>query len=321
MPFKNPSLVSLILFALASPHTVSQAYPDKPIKVIVIDPPGGPIDRLVRQYAALVSQESKQPVVVENRPGGEGVIGMHACSQAAPDGHTLCALSTSQMSINAVLRKQSIDPLTDLTPLTPLVHVSSVLYGNPRLPFSDIRGLIAYARSHPDKLSYASFGAGSVPHLVFEWLKRRTGARLLHVPYQGAAPALTAVMSGNVDLGFVALASADPQVKAGKIKALATLGTPPGGLQGNVPSLKDQGVDYTLVTWFGLAAPKGVPVPIQQRIVALTETATNSDAFKAEMERNGYQRFVMKPAEFSAHVARERAELAKVVRELDIKAD
>lgn len=316
------SSVLIALAAAAAPAPASSAdYPSRPIRIVAVDPAGGPLDRLLRQVGSRLSTATGQPVIVDNRPGGEGVIGLEACARAPGDGYTFCGVSAGPASIMLNLRKLSIDPASDLVPLTPMVSVAAVVYANPKLPASNLRELLALAKDRQGALTYASFGNGSVPHIVFEWMKAKSGADILHVPYQGAAPALTAVMAGNTDLGLIAAGAASTLLQSGKLKPIAVQGQGRSALMPEVPTLGEQGLPYDLVTWFGLLAPKGVSDEIRDKIAAQVAAIIRSPEFKSELDQNGYTPFTLRPREFADYLAKERKRYGQVISEARIRIE
>lgn len=315
-------LLALAAAAAAAPAPASSAdYPSRPIRIVAVDPAGGPLDRLLRQLGTRLSTATGQPVIVDNRPGGEGVIGLEACARAPGDGYTLCGVSAGPASITPNLRKLPIDLATDVVPLTPMVSVAAVIYANPKVPASNLRELLALAKDRKSALTYASFGNGSVPHLVFEWIKAKSGADILHVPYQGAAPALTAVIAGNTDLGLIAAGAANTLLQSGKVKPIAVQGHGRSALMPEVPTLSEQGLPYDLVTWFGLLAPKGVPDEIREKIAAQVAAIIRSPEFKSELDQNGYTPFTLRPREFADYLAKERKRYSQVISEARIKIE
>lgn len=313
--------LAVCVAAMSFAATAETNYPSKPLRILVIDPAGGALDRLTRVMANKLSANIDQPVVIENRPGGEGVIGLQACARSAPDGYTFCALSSGPVSILPVLKKLPIDPVTDLSLVTPMVTVSAVLYGSASLQAANVKELIALAKKTPGGLSYASFGNGSVPHIVFEYLKAKAGIDMLHVPFQGAAPAMNALLSGTTDLSYVSMGVVNELVQAGKLKAFAASGSTRANLMPAVGTFAEQGIPYDPVTWFGLASPKDVPKAISERIASEVSHIVNSAEFKPELEKNAFQPFTLKPREFSEYVAKERKRMAEIINDARVKAD
>lgn len=324
-PIKRALLQLLAGATLAWPalHAAAQPYPTKPVRLLTSDGPGGVVDHLLRAMAPRLAESLKQPVVVENRPGADGMIGMEACVRAQADGHTLCGVTVAGVSVVPQLRKLAFDPLADLVAITPLVHSSGLVFANPGVPAANLREFVALARQQPGRLAYASFGNGSLAHLVFESIKRDTGIELLHVPYISGPKANTAVVGGEVAVGYFALGPMVELVRGGRVKPLAVMRSSRSPLLPEVPTALELGFkEPPLHTWFGVMAPKGLPDAVRDRVAAELSRIVSDPAFDAAvLAPRGLDRYVLSPAEFTAMLREERGRVAKLIQFRGIKAD
>ena len=270
---------------LPSAAVFAQArYPGKTIRLIVPFAPGGPNDILGRLVGQKLTERWGQPVVVENRGGAGGTVGLDAAAKSPGDGYTLAMGGSSNMAVAPSLyRKLAYDPLKDFTPIALVAHVPYALGINPVVPAATVRDLIAIARKKPDYLSYGSSGAGSMSSLAAELLKAMSGANILHVPYKGTAPALTGVISGQIDMMFADLALIKRYADDGKLKILAVTGSKRASTVPDVPTVAESGLKgYLIEPWFGVVAPAGVPGDIVTRINSAIVESRESLAAKGE---------------------------------------
>ncbi|HVJ10663.1 MAG TPA: tripartite tricarboxylate transporter substrate binding protein, partial [Burkholderiales bacterium] len=235
----------------------AEAFPTKPVRIIVAFPPGGGTDIVARLIAPRLGEVWGQPVVVENRAGASGTIGTEAAARADADGHTLFMATMGNMTANQHLYpKMAVDPLRAFAPVTKVVDVHFVFMANPALPASTVKELVALAKTRPGELHYSSSGPGGAPHLAMELFKRQAGIDLTHVPYKGSGPGMTDLLGGRVMMTMDSLLQGYPNIKAGKLKALALLGPKRSALLPEVPTMAEAGVaGYSLTNWFGLVAP------------------------------------------------------------------
>lgn len=320
----NPKshLLCALLALAASVGAQAQALPSKPLRVILSDGAGGPMDRLTRALGVRLSEKLRQPVIVENRPGAAGMIGMEACSKAPNDGLTFCGFAVAQLSVTPNLQKVAVDPLRDIAPISPIARSAGVLYVNPKLPANDMKGLLALAKARPGALTYASFGNGTIPHLLLEWIKRETGTDLLHVPFRDAPSAMNAVIGGTVDVGYFALGSAMPQIKAQRIKPIAVIaGNRAPGLP-EVATLKESGLNFFLETWFGLFAPKDTPAALREALAAEVVQVLGEPEFRStQLDAQAMEVFTLPPAEFAAFLRTEKDKVSRFIQATGISAD
>ena len=215
------AVLGSIAAAIFAPGAWAQAYPTKPIRIVVPFPAGGTSDILSRAIGQKLTEEWKQPIIVDNRPGASANIGAEIVVKSPPDGYTLLAASTIHTINPSLYSKLAYDPVRDFTPITLLATTSQVLAVHPSVPVKTVKEFIAYAKKRPGELHYSSAGNGSQPHLTAELFKSRTGINIVHVPYKGAPPAMTDLLAGHVALTFATAPSAVPHVKSGKLRALA----------------------------------------------------------------------------------------------------
>lgn len=248
-----------VLPLLSTAH--AQAFPTKPISLIIPFPPGGPTDAMARTLAAEIKGNLGQPVIVENRAGAGGNIGADFVARAPADGHTLLFGTSGPLAINSSLyRKISYDPTTSFAPVIQVGHLPNILVVNPAVPAKDVRELIAYAKANPGKLSYASSGNGASSHLAGVLFNGIAGTDLQHVPYKGTGPALNDLLGGQVSMSFTDVLTALPYVKAGKLRALGIATAQRSQALPDLPTLAEQGVTgYDVSVFFGIVAPAGTP--------------------------------------------------------------
>lgn len=308
--------------AAASPAAWSQA---RPIRIIVPYAAGGPIDVTARVLAERV-KDSLGTVIIENRPGGGGNIGADAVAKAAPDGTTIGISAVATHAINPWLfSKMPYDPVKDFAPITQMVRVPNVLVMNAdtaaRLKIASLRDLIAYAKANPAKLNYGSGGNGSAGHLAGEMFKRDAGIFAVHIPYNGGNPAQLALLSGQVDFNFDNLATAAPNIRSGKLKALAvtTLARSPNLPE--VPPVADTLRGFAIDTWWGLVAPAGTPRDVVQKLNQAFVAALNSPEAKTRFSGLMAEPVATTPDEFGNFMRAELAKYEKVVKSSGAKVD
>ena len=305
-------LASLAVPALAS----AQDWPSRSIRIIVPQPPGGNLDILVRSVAEGLRPVLGQPVVVENRAGGNGVIGLEACAQAAPDGLTFCSVNIEAMSTLPHVEPELFARYASLAPVTQLATSPSVLLASMAAPEGgNLVDFVAWARTQP-ALNYGSSGQGSAQQLLWEWIKARDHFAMEHVPFRGIADAIRELVAGRVQASYVALALAIPNIRAGRVRPLAVLGPRRLAELPDTPTMIELGYDFPYAgAWWGLAAPANTPEPIQQAMAAAVRRVVLNEEFAARVLAPQYFRGVgSTPAEFRAMILRERANGAEVVR-------
>jgi tripartite-type tricarboxylate transporter receptor subunit TctC len=274
------------MYALGT-HAFAQSWPNKPIKLIVPYAAGGPADAIARQFAIKMQASLGQPIVVDNRAGAGGVIGVEATVKSAPDGYTLALVANGPLVGMPNLTKTSYS-LEDIQFITLLAKVPGVLVVNSKSGFESMAGFLGKAKAQPDKYSYSSSGPGTTPHIGIEIFKNQAKLSMLHVPYKGAAPAMTALLSGEVDLTMVDLLPAIPHIQSGAIKALAIAGTNRSPLLPNVPTTAETGVaGVTMETIYGIIAPKTMPAAIAAQVREAAVAALHAPELKQWLNQQG----------------------------------
>jgi tripartite-type tricarboxylate transporter receptor subunit TctC len=300
----------------------AQNYPKGVVKWVVPFPPGGPTDVVGRIVAQQLQEAWGQPVVVENKPGAGTMIGTDAVAKSAPDGQTIGMVITAHM-INPTLSSATIpyDTLKDLTHVTQMITQHLVLVANANVPFNTVRELIAYAKSHPGKLSYASPGTGTSAHLAGELLKIEAGIDMVHVPYKGSGPALLDLVAGRVDLMVDVYHSAKQLVEQRKLKIIAiTSATQPANIK-SYPLVADTIPGFNVTSLFGLIVRAGTPRPIVDKIQADTARVLNKPEVKSRLESMGLEVVGSTPEQFESFVRAELAKWAKVIKASNVKVD
>jgi len=308
----------LLLFAGAA-H--SQSWPSHPLRYIVPFPPGAFNDTLARTLAAELPKTLGQPVVVENRPGGNTIIGTEAAAKSPADGYTLFGAALP-FSVIQSLYKTSFDVTKDFAPITLAGTTPNMLVANVNVPFGNVRELIAHARANPGKLNYASAGNGSSPHLCFELFKGMTQTFITHIPYKGSAPTVTDLIAGQVDVMFDNAPNVLPHVRAGRMKALGMSTKSRSAIAPDIPSLDEAGVPgYNVAAWFGVLTVAGTPPKIVQRLNGDILKILTSAEVKERFAKTGVEVAAGSPEEFSRLLKSEVERWARVIKEAGIKAD
>lgn len=283
------------------PRRAIAAFPERPITVIVPYAAGGAGDVITRLISDAMEKKLGQPIVIDARGGGGGMIGAKAVASAAPDGHTLMMGATNNFVINQFMfPKASFDPLTEFVPITKVAVVPSVMYMNPSVPVKTLGELVAYARANPGKLSYSSPSVGTTPHLAVERLKQVTGIDLVHVPYRGAPPAMQALITNDVQLYLAGWGVGRAFVESGKAKALAVASEKRLPNVPDVPTAGESGVPgYIAENWWGLAAPKGTPQPVIDALHEAVKAALQDPAVEKKLVELGFLPGGETPAQFA----------------------
>ncbi|CAM3376286.1 ABC transporter substrate-binding protein [Bordetella sputigena] len=312
--------------ALAAATVVTPAYaqnwPTQPIRWIVPYPAGGGSDVVARNVAGALEKSLGQTIVVENRPGAATIIGATAIAQAVPNGDTVGTADSGTLAYNPSLyAKLSYDP-DKFTYIGGLAKLPLLLAVNTNSPYKTVADVLAAAKATPGKLTVASAGSGSPHHLALELFKQRTGVDMLHVPYKGAAPAITDLLGGQVDLMFIDLAAGLPNVKAGKLRVLAAATPQRLPVLPDVPTMAEQGVaDFTAYAWQGVVGPAGLPDAVVKKFSAdLQKTLAQPDV-AAKLQDMGVIPMPMPPAEFKAYAEQERAMWAGVIKKANIRLE
>ncbi len=319
---KTAAALAAALALVAPAASLAQAFPAKPIRLVVTYPPGGGADLMARLIAPKMGEALGQPVVVENKPGASGQIGAGEVARAAPDGHTIM-LDASSFAVNPSLySKLPYDPAKAFQPLAVLALYPNVLVVTPSFPPKDVRELVALAKSKPGTVAFASSGNGSAQHLAGELFKQRAGVDMTHIPYKGGGPALNDVIGGQVPVFFANLASGLAHVKGGKLRAMAVTGARRASSLPEIPTMAEAGIPgYEVYEWNALFAPAGTPAPVVEKLAAAIAKALQSPEVRERVASLGGDLAGYGPKEAEKFV-REQTELwGKVVKAGNIKVD
>jgi len=314
---------ALAVMILAAAPAFAEDYPSKPIKIIVSLAPGGLADMFARIFAQHVTEATRQAVVVENRTGGAGVVGAEAAAKAPADGYTLYLGLHSTIAILQYLNpKLPYDPEKDFVPVAHIASLPNLLVVHPTVPAHSVAELIAYAKSKPGTLSYASQGNGSSGQMAGEQFKLLTGTDIVHVPYRGAAPAVQDLLGGRVQMMFDTVTLQAPQIAAGKVRALAVTATQRVAALADVPTTVEAGLpELQGGAWFGLFAPAGTPRDVVAWLNRAARETFAAPAVHARLEQQGAQLPLGPPEAFTAFVAAERQRWSAVIRKAHIRLE
>lgn len=302
----------------------ADAYPTKPIKLIVPFPPGGPTDIMGRVAAKIIADKLKQPVVVDNRPGAGGNLGTDVIAKAAPDGYTIGMGVISSLAIAPSLGpKLPFNVKTDFTPIGMVGIAKGAIVAHPSAPFNDLKGLITYAKANPGKLSYGSSGIGTSNHLAGEYLASLAGIDIVHVPYKGSSQLAQDLLGGQLPMSFESsLTSAAPNVQSGKLKAIAITSATRSTLLPNVPTVAEQGFPgFDVPTWLGLVGPANLPKDVLSSLnKALVEGLSSAETLE-QFAKFGAEPRTSTPEQFADYIAAENLRWGKVIRDAKITID
>src|SRR5215470_12732150 len=306
----------------AVPHMArAQAYPSKPLRWIIGFHPGGGADTVARIMEPWLTRRLGQPVIIENRPGASTNIAVQAVVNSPPDGYTLSWHSLSSVVNASIFVNLPFDIRRDIEPVAGVVSYPMIMVAHPSVPAKNAAELIALAKASPGKITMASFGTGSASHLAGELFKFMAGINMVHVPYRGGAPMITDLIGGQVNVGFDVMVTALPQVRSGKLRALAVLGRERFDLLPDVATVAETLPGYEGGTWGGIGAPRGTPPEIIERLNRVVNEGLAQPEIKARLADVGTVPLVLSPAEFKAYVAAEFEKWDKVVKVAGIKPD
>jgi tripartite-type tricarboxylate transporter receptor subunit TctC len=312
----------LVLLALALPGALAaQNYPSKPIRLVVGFTPGGGVDINARLLAVKLSEYLGQPVIVENRPGAGTNIANEFVAKSAPDGYTLL-MATPVVLINMTLyKKLAFDTLRDFVGIAIFSASPNIMVVSASVPVTNVQQLLALARAKPGELNYSSAGSGSTQHLSGALLRARTGIDMVHVPYKGTAPALTALIGGDVQLSFANIPAIRQHVISGRLRPLASTGTKRSELMPEVPTMKESGIDIEVTVWYGVMAPSATPQPVIEKLAAAIARAAHAPDIRQRLIEQGAEPVGNTPEEFARILRAESVTWADAVKSSGAKAD
>jgi tripartite-type tricarboxylate transporter receptor subunit TctC len=321
-PARRFFLAATAALAVMAPPAWAQAYPARPVRIVVPFAAGGPADNYARFLAQRLQEMLGAPFVVEDKPGAGSVIGTDVVAKSAPDGYTLLLMSNTHTVNETLLANKPFVLTRDFTAVAPINYSDLVLVAHPSVKANDIRELVAEAKAHPGKINYASSGPGTPYHMAGELFKSMAGVYLVHIPYRGSSGARTDVMGGQVELMFDAVTTMAEAAKLGKVKALATTGLQRSSVLPDVPTVNESGVPgYEATIWLGLLAPKGTPRGIVDKLNEAVSKITSQPEVKRQWGQQGATPMVMSPAEFDRHIQADIAKWARVIKAANIKAE
>ncbi len=312
---------TLALAPLVGQPQGTASYPTKPIKIIAPGPPGSPPDVVARIIGERLAAPLGQPVVIENRPGTNGIIGLHALAKSAPDGYTLGIISMPIVVTPSLVAQMPYDIERDFAPVSLVVWNYQILAVPAASPAKSVADLVSAAKAKPGALKFSSAGYGTPPHLAGELFMRETGVKLTHIPYKGALEQVAALLAGDVDMMIGAAGAISPHVKSGKLRALATPAPRRIAAYSDLPTLVELGYGLEMRDWLGVLAPAATPKDLIARLQAEITKATTTPELKQRFEALGMEVADVKPEEFGAHIHSETKRWGKVVRDAGIKPD
>jgi tripartite-type tricarboxylate transporter receptor subunit TctC len=300
----------------------AQSYPSQPIKMIAPFPPGGSVDIMARLIGEPFSQQLGGRIVVENRSGASGNIGMEAAARAAPDGYTIVLNTIPLVTNQSLFKNLTWDPIRDFVPIGMVATAPHALVVPRRIPANTVQELLTLIRKNPGKMNYASAGIGTTFHFCAEMFKDETGTNIVHVPYKGGGPALVDTLSGQVDMSFPTLSAALPHVKAGNLKALAVTSATRSALLPNVPTMQEAGVKgFQFTQWLALLAPAGTPQPVVAKLNGALNAALGSKETAEKFRQQGFDPFITSPEEARKFLAAEVQRYARLIKARGITAE
>ena len=311
-----------ILLVACSVSAFAQSYPTRPVKIVVPFAAGGPADNYARFMAQRLQEALGQSFVVDNKPGGGSVIGTDMAAKAPADGYTLLLMSNTHTANETLLQNKPFALMRDFVAVAPINYSDLVLVANPSVPDAKLADLIKHAKAQPGKINYASSGPGTPYHMAGELFKSMAGIYLVHIPYKGSSGARTDVIGGQVELMFDAVTTMTEQIRAGKVKALATTGKTRSAVLPEVPTMAEAGVPgYEATIWLGLMAPKGTPKEVVTRLNEAVSKIANQADVKQAWTKQGAVAMVMSPDAFDKYTRDDIAKWEKVIKSAGIKAD
>jgi len=315
------SLTAVLALAFVY-SAAAQTWPSQPIRLIAPFPPGGSVDITARLISEPLAGQLGVRIVIDNRSGASGNIGMEAAARAAPDGYTIVLNTIPLVTNQSLFEKLTWDPIKDFAPIGMVATSPHVLVVPAKMPVNKVDDLVRLARASPGKLSYASAGVGTTFHFCGEMFKDSTGTFILHVPYRGGGPALLDTLAGQVDMSFPTLSAALPHVKAGTLRALAVTDTTRSSLLPDVPTLREAGLkDFQFTQWLALLAPAGTPPAVVSRLNAALKNALNTQEVRDKFHAQAFEAFITTPEEAGKFIASEVQRFSKLIKARGITAN
>ena len=317
------ALISTLALCAAAPvFAQSNAWPSKPLRFVAPFPPGGPVDVLARIVGQKITEKSGQPVVIENMAGAAGNIGIEKVAKGPADGTTFLHVPAGNITINATLMKLTYDWDKDFTPVTMIATAPNLLVVNPNVPAKTVKELIAYAKANPGKLSFGSPGVGSGLHLSGALFNKEAGLDITHVAYKGTTPAMNDLIGGQITMMFGALPTLMPQVKAGKLRAIAVTSAKRSPFTPDIPTLAESGLPgIDISSWYAIMAPAKTDPAVVKALADEVKRIVSLPDVKATLDAQGLAPVAMPPAELAGYIKRETAVWAKVIREANIQPE
>lgn len=320
---KSISIISFALLALAwIGGALAQTYPSKPVRMIVAVPPGGPADTLARLVGPRLSEALGQTVVIDNRPGANGIIAYEMAARSTPDGYTFVTVAAGVAINPSLYRSVPYDPIKDFAPITLGITVPNILVVHPSVKAGSVRELVALANATPGKLTFASAGNGTSGHLALELFRQMTGIDVIHVPYKGGGPALADLMGGQVQALFSIALAATPQIKAGRLRALAISSARRSPVAPDLPTVAELGLPgFEVVGWFGWLAPAKTPPAIVEKLHTEIAKVLAMPEVKQRLLSQSTEPVGNSPAQFATFIKSEHAKWGKVIRDANVRIE
>jgi tripartite-type tricarboxylate transporter receptor subunit TctC len=321
--FRRVAAATIACALSAAAFAQTPTFPTRPVRIIVAFPPGGGTDIVARILGQKLGESWGQQAIVDNRAGASGVIGTEAAARAAPDGYTWFMGTMGNLTVNQHLyQKMPVDPQRDLAAMSQVVAVHFVMVSHPSLPAKNVKDVIALAKARPGQINYSSSGPGGAPHLGGELLKSMAGIDLAHIPYKGSGPSFTDLLGGQVSLTFDSLVQAYPYIKAGKLNALAVLGSKRSMLLPQTPTVAESGVPgYELTNWFGLVVPAATPRDLIARLYGDVAKVLSHAEVRDKLQAMGADVIGSTPEQFAVFMRSEMVKWAKVIKVAKITAE
>ncbi len=317
------TLLGALLATFFTLATAQGSYPERPVTLVVPTAPGGGTDTIARYIAERLGKALKQPFIVDNKPGANGILGTDSVARAQPDGYRLLFTYAAAQVVNPVImKKMPYDAIKDFAPIAQIGRGGNLLLVSNELPVKSLKEFVAYVKARPDQLSYCSWGSGSGGHLTMESLKKQAGLVMTHVAYKGSAPCVQDIVAGQVQAGFGDISSTMELVRAGKLRALATSGPARVPRLPEVPTMTEAGYPFSTYSWYGLFAPANTPRPVVQRLnAAVQEMLREPATVERFRELNFTDLPQTTPEQFGETVRRDMAQWGELVRSLDLKLE